>query len=324
MYTLDEINSKITEAIKQVRLNKEPRNLYEPISYILGMGGKRIRPALLLAACNLYSDEIDNAIPASIAVEIFHNFTLVHDDIMDKATMRRGFETIHKRWNDNIAILSGDAMTILAYQFLNQVDKEVLPEVISIFNSFAIGICEGQQMDMDFETLEMVSKEDYLKMIELKTSVLLKGALQIGVVIGGASSDDVELIGEFGRTMGLAFQLQDDLLDTYGKSDVFGKRIGGDIISAKKTMLSIETYHKLDDTAKKEFLELYNRKDIEGNLKIQKVKEYFGMVKVKESIESLINEYFEKAQSSLNLLSVDPSRKIVLSNILNKLIGRES
>jgi geranylgeranyl diphosphate synthase type II len=161
-------------------------------------------------------------------------------------------------------------------------------------------------------------------MIELKTSVLLKGALQIGVVIGGASSDDVELIGEFGRTMGLAFQLQDDLLDTYGKSDVFGKRIGGDIISAKKTMLSIETYHKLDDTAKKEFLELYNRKDIEGNLKIQKVKEYFGMVKVKESIESLINEYFEKAQSSLNLLSVDPSRKIVLSNILNKLIGRES
>ncbi|QKG81154.1 polyprenyl synthetase family protein [Tenuifilum thalassicum] len=324
MYTLEEINSKITEAIKQVRLNKEPRNLYEPISYILGMGGKRIRPALLLAACNLYSDDIDNAIPASIAVEIFHNFTLVHDDIMDKATMRRGFETIHKRWNDNIAILSGDAMTILAYQYLNQIDKEVLPEVISIFNSFAIGICEGQQMDMDFETLEMVSKEDYLKMIELKTSVLLKGALQIGAVIGGASSDDIELIGEFGRTMGLAFQLQDDLLDTYGKSDVFGKRIGGDIISAKKTMLSIETYHKLDDTAKKEFLELYNRKDIEGNLKIQKVKEYFGMVKVKESIESLINEYFDKAQSSLNQLSVEPGRKIVLSNILSKLIGRES
>ena len=262
MYTLESINQKVDSAIKQLDLTGEPRNLYEPIAYIMSMGGKRIRPALVLAACNLYSDDIDQALPAALAVELFHNFTLVHDDIMDNADMRRGLVTIHKKWNPNIAILSGDAMTVLAYKLLVQVDKSILPEVINIFNSFAMGICEGQQMDMDFESDIMVSRDEYLKMIELKTSILLKGALQIGAVIGGAGRNDVELIGEFGRSMGLAFQLQDDLLDCYGDSSTFGKRIGGDIVASKKTMLTIIAAEKLNGTHRNDFIELYNNKSL--------------------------------------------------------------
>lgn len=324
MYTLESINQKVDTAIKQLDLTGEPRNLYEPISYIMGMGGKRIRPALVLAACNLYSEDIDRALPAALAVEIFHNFTLVHDDIMDNADMRRGLVTIHKKWNPNIAILSGDAMTVLAYKLLVQVDKSILPEVINIFNSFAMGICEGQQMDMDFESHVMVSREEYLKMIELKTSILLKGALQIGAVIGGAGRNDVELIGEFGRSMGLAFQLQDDMLDCYGDSSTFGKRIGGDIVASKKTMLTIIAAEKLNGTHRDDFIDLYNNKSLPDELKISKVMDYYSKAEVQQEMVSIIDTYFNNATQAINQLKVSDSRKNVLNQILTKLIGRKN
>ncbi|HOK61524.1 polyprenyl synthetase family protein [Tenuifilum sp.] len=324
MYTLESINQKVDSAIKQLDLTGEPRNLYEPIAYIMSMGGKRIRPALVLAACNLYSDDIDQALPAALAVELFHNFTLVHDDIMDNADMRRGLVTIHKKWNPNIAILSGDAMTVLAYKLLVQVDKSILPEVINIFNSFAMGICEGQQMDMDFESDTMVSRDEYLKMIELKTSILLKGALQIGAVIGGAGRNDVELIGEFGRSMGLAFQLQDDLLDCYGDSSTFGKRIGGDIVASKKTMLTIITAEKLKGTQRSDFIELYNSKSLTDQLKIGRVMDYYSKAEVQHEMVSIIDTYFDNATQAINKLNVSESRKDVLNQILTRLIGRKN
>jgi len=324
MYTLESINQKVDSAIKQLDLSREPRNLYEPIAYIMGMGGKRIRPALVLAACNLYTDDIDAALPAALAVEIFHNFTLVHDDIMDNADLRRGLVTIHKKWNPNIAILSGDAMTVLAYKLLVQVDRSVLPEVIDIFNSFAMGICEGQQMDMDFESDAIVSRDEYLKMIELKTSILLKGALQIGAVIGGAGKNDVELIGEFGRSMGLAFQLQDDLLDCYGDSNTFGKRIGGDIVAAKKTMLTIIAAEKLNGTQRNDFIVLYNNKSLPDNLKISRVMDYYQKAAVKQEMVSIIDNYFDKATQAIKQLKVSDSKKEVLNQILARLIGRKN
>lgn len=324
MYTLESINQKVDFAIKQLDLTREPRNLYKPIAYIMGMGGKRIRPALVLAACNLYSEDIDRALPAALAVEIFHNFTLVHDDIMDNADVRRGLTTIHKKWDKNIAILSGDAMTVLAYKLLVQVDRKVLPDVIDIFNSFAMGICEGQQMDMDFESNIMVSRDEYLRMIELKTSILLKGALQIGAVIGGAGKDDVELIGEFGRSMGLAFQLQDDLLDCYGDSGTFGKRIGGDIVAAKKTMLTIIAAEKLNGSQRNDFIELYNNKLLPDELKINKVLEYYNKAEVQQEMVSIIDTFFVNATQAINQLKVSESRKDVLNQILTKLIGRNN
>lgn len=324
MYTLESINQKVEAGIKQLDLSREPKNLYEPIRYIMGMGGKRIRPALVLAACNLYIDDIDRALPAALAVEVFHNFTLVHDDIMDNAEVRRGLVTIHKKWDSNIAILSGDAMTVLAYKLLVQVDKQVLPEVVNIFNTFAIGICEGQQMDMDFESLTMVTRDEYLKMIELKTSILLKGALQIGAVIGGATKNDVELIGEFGRSMGLAFQLQDDLLDCYGDKSVFGKRIGGDIVASKKTMLTIITAEKLSNADRNDFIALYNDKTLTEDSKIAQVMEYYQKVDVKQEMIRIIDVYFDKAKKSIDLLDVNNSRKEVLYQILTKLIDRKS
>lgn len=324
MHTLDSINRKVELAIGQLNFSYEPKNLYEPIGYIMGMGGKRIRPALVLAACNVYNDNIDKALPAALAVEVFHNFTLVHDDIMDNADVRRGLTTIHKKWNPSIAILSGDAMTVLAYKLLAQVDKAILPDVINIFNSFAIGICEGQQMDMDFELIPMVSRSNYLEMIELKTSILLKGALQIGAVIGGASHNDVEIIGEFGRTMGLAFQLQDDFLDCYGDSSVFGKRIGGDIIASKKTMPTILAYEKLNSSEKEEFIRLYSQKEIPETEKINRVLEYYEKVNVRHEMVNIIDEYFEKAKKSIEQLNVNDSRKQTLIQILTKLMDRKS
>ncbi len=324
MHSLDTLNHLVADAISNFRLPNEPRNLYEPISYILGMGGKRIRPVLVLAACNVYSEDVTPAIPSALAVEIFHNFTLVHDDIMDNADKRRGFETIHKKWDSNIAILSGDAMTVLSYRLLAQADQTHLKNIIEIFNDFALGICEGQQMDMDFETTEMVDRQSYLRMIELKTSILLKGALQIGAIIGGATKSDIEAIGEFGRSMGIAFQLQDDLLDCFGDESTFGKRIGGDIVASKKTIITILAAEKLTGEQRKGFIDLYNQKSTNEQQKIEKVMDYYHKLAIKADVERLIDDYLEKAKESLDALDVDDKRKEVLRQILHKLGSRNS
>ncbi|HOZ13612.1 MAG TPA: polyprenyl synthetase family protein [Tenuifilaceae bacterium] len=323
MIPYSELNSIVANSFSNLNFNSEPQNLYEPIKYILGIGGKRIRPILTLAGCNVFSDDIKSAINPAIAVEIFHNFTLVHDDIMDNADLRRGNETIHKKWNNNIAILSGDAMTIIAYQYLASSNPKYLGKIVEIFSSFALGICEGQQLDMDFENRKKVTRDEYLKMIELKTSILLKGALQIGAVLGGANDDDVKNIGEFGRCLGLAFQLQDDLLDTYGNVETFGKNIGGDIMAGKKTILTIETIERLGNKVD-DFIELLGSNTLPRESKVNEVIRFYNEVGVKEIVEGLIDDYFKKAHESLTQISVSEERKAVLVEISQKLMNRKN
>ncbi len=323
MIPYSELKGIVADSFSNLNFNREPKNLYEPINYILGIGGKRIRPILTLAGCNVFSDDIKSAIDPAIAVEIFHNFTLVHDDIMDNAEIRRGNETIHKKWDNNIAILSGDAMTIVAYQYLAKVQPQYLGKVVEIFNTFALGICEGQQLDMDFENRKNVTRDEYLKMIELKTSVLLKGALQIGAVLGGADDEDVCNIGEFGRCLGLAFQLQDDLLDTYGNVEIFGKNIGGDIVAGKKTILTIESIMRLGPKAD-EFIELLGSNTMPRESKVNEVIRFYNEVGVKEIVDGLIDDYFKKAHQSLTQISVSEERKAVLVEISQKLMNRKN
>lgn len=323
MIPYSELSSIVAEEFSNLNFNSEPQNLYEPIRYILNIGGKRVRPILTLAGCNVFSDDITPATNASIAVEIFHNFTLVHDDIMDKADLRRGNETVHKKWDQNAAILSGDAMTVIAYQYLASSNPSKLAKIINIFNSFALGICEGQQLDMDFESRKSVSREEYLRMIELKTSVLLKGALQIGAVLGGANEEDIEHIGEFGRCLGLAFQLQDDLLDTYGNVEIFGKNIGGDIVAGKKTILTIESIRLLGSSADT-FIGLLENKALSRDAKVHDVIKVYDQVGVKQVAESLIDDYFKKAYDSLMKISVSDERKVVLIEIAQKLMNRQN
>ncbi len=246
MFTLIQLQEFISEKIQSLNLDKEPKGLYEPISYTLVSGGKRIRPALVLAACNMFSEKIEPAIPVALAFEVFHNFTLLHDDIMDNSPIRRNKETVHEKWNQNTAILSGDAMMIEAYEFLTELPAGLLKNILKLFNKTALEVCEGQQYDMDFETKEIVSEEDYLNMIKLKTSVLIAAALKAGAICGGASDTDADLLYDFGLNIGLAFQIQDDLLDTYADTAVFGKKNGNDIITGKKTFLLINALQKAD------------------------------------------------------------------------------
>lgn len=229
----------IEKTLHEQSFDSNPIELYEPISYILGLGGKRLRPAMVLAACELFEGDIDKALLPALAIEVFHNFSLVHDDIMDDASLRRGQKTVHEKWNSNIAILSGDAMLVKAYQYIAEVDPKILPEVLEIFSQTALEICEGQQMDMNFESRQDVPEAEYLEMIRLKTAVLLGAALQIGALIGGASSQSAASLYKFGINAGLAFQVQDDLLDAFGDPEKVGKKAGGDILQDKKTLLMI-------------------------------------------------------------------------------------
>jgi len=323
MLSYNQINELVAKTFAEINFGKEPKNLYDPINYILSLGGKRIRPILTIAGCNVFSDKVDDALNPAIAVEVFHNFTLVHDDIMDNADIRRGKETIHKIWDNNIAILSGDAMNIIAYDYLSKTNPIYLASIMKVFNSFALGICEGQQYDMDFESRNDVSRDEYLKMIELKTSILLKGALEIGAIIGGASKPDVQNIGEFGRCLGIAFQLQDDLLDTYGSVETFGKSIGGDIVAEKKTILTIETINRLGSNAS-DFIELLGNKHLSKDSKISGVISFYNEIGVKKIVENIVDEYFEKAYSSLMQISAPNERKEILIEISQKLMNRKN
>ena len=239
MFTLIEIKNIITGEINKLSFHEHPVELYEPVRYVLEVGGKRIRPVFTLLSCNLFSEKIEQAVMPAIGVEMFHNFTLLHDDIMDKATLRRNKPTVHTKWNDNVAILSGDAMMIKSYGFFFDCDQTIIKNVLTAFNKSAIQVCEGQQYDMNYEKCDFITTEEYIRMVELKTSVLIGGCMKIGAILGGAGKEDVDLMYEFGINIGLAFQLQDDLLDVYGDVNVFGKKIGGDIVSNKKTFLLV-------------------------------------------------------------------------------------
>lgn len=322
MYSFNELQAIVEKSFGQLQLPNEPKNLYEPISYTISLGGKRIRPVLCLMSANLFSDIIDKAVNPALGIEIFHNFTLIHDDIMDKAEVRRGKPTVYRKWNTNVAILSGDAACILAYKYLVQTDAVVLSEVLKVFSATALEVCDGQQFDMEYERLSVVTEEDYLRMIELKTSVLLAGAAKIGALIGGASMADADRLYNFGRYLGLAFQLQDDLLDTYGDPKVFGKAIGGDILANKKTFLMITALKLAAKENLAKLQQLMKDSELAPEEKIEGVKQVFEEVGVKGIAENKINYYFDLALAELSKISVREERKEVLQHFAQKLMGR--
>lgn len=302
-----------------------PQELYEPIDYILSLGGKKIRPLLALMACRLFSEDINPALPVAYAVEIFHNFSLVHDDIMDASPIRRGQPAVHKKYDTNTAILAGDVMLVYAYQHLSKVDPQLLPVLLPIFNDVAIGVCEGQQMDVNFETEETVSLAQYTRMIELKTSVLLYGAMKMGALVGGASLEAAELVGEFGRNMGIAFQMQDDWLDTFGQQAKVGKRIGGDIIQNKKTALVIKALELAAPATKAELKELLSstvptKKEEE---KIARVTQIFKDLGIPNEMKTIMKHYRDLAVQNLDQLDVSKEQKAPLYHFLEMLMERE-
>ena len=302
---------------------KEPENLYEPISYIMNLGGKRLRPVLTLMATNLLGGDHKEAMHAALAVEVFHNFTLVHDDIMDRAPLRRGKPTVHKKWDINAGILSGDAMLIQAYSLLDYYSDPMFKQLVNIFNITALEVCEGQQMDIDFETREDVSVDEYLEMITYKTAVLVAAALKMGAVIAGASEGEQDAIYQYGIHLGTAFQLQDDYLDTFGDPQRFGKQIGGDIIENKKTYLYLKAREMASLGDQKELMDLYSLEPSDPSVKIEIVSSIFKRSGAEQETKSAIEENTQKAYNSLENLSTHTEAVATLSAFAEKLMGRD-
>lgn len=312
-----ELNTR-SEELKKMN----PIKLYRPVDYSLEMGGKRLRPALLLMAYNMFSDSVQDAVPAAIAIEVFHNFTLLHDDIMDKADVRRNRPTVHKKFSENSAILSGDVMAFLSYRFLSECKSENLHEVFDIFTKTAIEVCEGQQFDMEFETRMDVREAEYLEMIRLKTAVLLACSLKIGALLANASKEVAEQLYQFGINLGIAFQLQDDLLDSFGNQQFFGKKIGGDILANKKTFLSINALQNASDSGKQELQNWFRVTDYDSDEKITAVMKIYNQLNIKELTEQKIESYFQKCTTIFNKISIENSRKEQLNEISNSMLNR--
>lgn len=319
----------INKAIEQLDWSKEPKGLYEPIAYTLVSGGKRLRPTLALIAAEtvvnrglLNGDATENVLPAALALEVFHNFTLLHDDVMDRAEVRRGRPTVHVKWNENTAILSGDQMLIEAYKLLSGVPADKLPQVLKWFNEMATGICEGQQYDVDFEHMSQVTIEDYMKMIELKTSVLLAYAMRIGGYIAGADATQQEALYQFGLHIGLAFQIQDDILDVYGDPKTFGKAIGGDICANKKTFLLLMAMETADAEAKAELLQWLMTTD-RNEEKIKAVTAIYNRLNVRDAAETVMEEHTAVALAQLDKLPQNDATE-QLRVLAEKLATRKS
>lgn len=302
---------------------KDPPELYEPIDYALSAGGKRIRPVLTVMICDFFGNNYKDAINPAIAIEIFHNFTLVHDDIMDDAPIRRGKPTVYKKYNSNTAILSGDTMFAKAYEFVTFTREDKLPAVLKVFTKTAMEVCEGQQYDMNFESEKVVSLAEYLLMIELKTAVLMGASLKIGAILGGASDEQANLIFEFGEEVGMVFQLQDDLLDTFGDETTFGKRVGGDILDCKKTYLYVNAMEKLQGAKRDELLEVYHDLNMDHQVKIAKVQELFREAGVIDDCKKLMHKHHVKSMDALNKINLKPEYKQVLSDFAESLLVRD-
>ena len=318
-YYAEEFNAHLQKNIK----TKEPVQLYDPMVYIMGIGGKRLRPALTLMTTALFDKDYKAAFSAAMAIEIFHNFSLVHDDIMDKAPLRRGKETVHKKWDINTGILSGDAMLISAYKFLEHYDGNNFKKMVQLFTKTAIEVCEGQQYDMDFEIRDDVTLTEYLKMIEYKTAVLLAAAIKMGAMVAEAPSEDQELLYEFGRNIGIAFQLQDDYLDAFGDPANFGKQNGGDIIENKKTFLYLKTRELSDKGALKELEQLFSIKPADPSAKIKIVKELFESSGAAAQSKKAIAEYTQKAFEHLDKIKVEREKKQLFFSFGEELINRQ-
>jgi geranylgeranyl diphosphate synthase type II len=322
MYTLQEAQNLIEKHLKNIKLPSEPAELYEPVKYILSNGGKRVRPALALLACDLFSGAVESALFPATAIEIFHNFTLVHDDIMDHSEMRRGNETVHVKWNDNVAILSGDVMSILASRYINESPGAVLKKVNDVFTKTAMEVCEGQQMDMNFESRPAVEEEEYLRMIELKTAVLIAASLKIGAILGGASETDAEDLYQFGRNLGIAFQLQDDYLDTFGEEELIGKKVGLDIVDNKKTILMITALREANEQQRGELKGWLEATSFDRDKKIEAVKSIFGQLDIESKVVAKMNAYYDAALESLRQIHVDEDRKTELYRFAEFLMNR--
>ena len=323
MYNRQTLKKIIDTSLVNLSYNKESERLTDPVKYVLSIGGKRLRPVLALMACNLFSDKIDEAVIPVTGLEIFHNFTLVHDDIMDKASVRRGFPTVHSKWNLNQAILSGDIMAFMTNECFLQSPPLLLHKIFRVFNKAAIEVCVGQQIDMDFEKANFVSHDEYIRMIELKTAVLIAASVKIGAIFGGADDKEAENLYEFGRNLGLAFQVQDDILDTYGDMKVFGKVSGGDIIAGKKTFPYVKAMEISTSDQRKKLQELYSAETSDPDTKIKNVTEFYDQLNIRHISEALVGDYLKNALGSLEKAGVPHDRKEELIHITESLAGRD-
>lgn len=324
MLTADEILAKFNEYLDGLPYDREPKGLYEPVKYVLSMGGKRIRPSLMLMAYNMYKDDLESILPSACAIETYHNYTLLHDDLMDNAGMRRGKQTVHVKWNANTAILSGDSMLVLAYSHFLKCRPDKLKPVLDLFTETALEIGEGQQYDMDFETRTDVTEAEYIEMIRLKTSVLLACALKIGALLADAPDEDADNLYKFGEQMGLAFQLQDDYLDVYGDPSVFGKAVGGDIVCNKKTYMLINAFNRADVSQRAELMKWVTAKDVEPGEKIAAVTAIYDSVGIGRLAEEKIKYYFEQSRKCLAKVNMPEERKSVLAAYTDKMMKRKN
>ena len=324
MKTSEELYEKVNTFIDKLTYNREPKSLYDPIKYVLSLGGKRIRPVLMLLGYNLWKDDPERILMPAVAVETYHNYTLLHDDLMDNADKRRGHDTVHKKWDANTAILSGDAMLVVAYQRLASVDQTKLKPVLDLFTETALEIDEGQQFDIDFENRSDVKEEEYIEMIRLKTSVLLACALKIGAILANAPVTDAEALYKFGEQLGLAFQLQDDLLDVYGDTKVFGKEIGGDIMCNKKTFMLINAFNRANDAQLKELQKWCSGEKFDRKEKVAAVTHLYDEIGIRQLCEAKIEYYFEESKKWLDKVSVPEERKAQLRAYINQMMKRES
>ncbi len=326
MYTIDDLQSFFADQTKKEIdqiYQTEPINLYEPVGYALSMGGKRLRPVMVLLACNLFNDSVEKAIPAAMAIEVFHNFTLLHDDIMDKAEMRRNSLSVYKKYNENTAILSGDAMSIMAYNYLLKCNSSDPVSMIRLFSQTALEVCEGQQYDMDFENRSNVSISEYLNMIRLKTAVLLACSLKIGALAADAPEKTADLLYVFGLNMGIAFQLQDDLLDVFADQDKLGKKIGGDIITNKKTFLMLKALELADDKTKKIIQDWLLVKEFNPEEKIRVITGIYNDLNIRKITEKYVEEFYQAALDIYEEINVNKERKTQLLHLANLIINRD-
>ena len=324
MYTSEELLKKVNEALDNLVYDRQPASLYDPIKYVLSIGGKRVRPVLTMLSYNLYKDDPLSIMSQAIGLETYHNFTLLHDDLMDHADMRRGHETVHKKWDANRAILSGDTMLLQAFERVEDCDPAKLPAVFKVFIQTTLEIGEGQQLDVEFETRNDVTEDEYIEMIRLKTSVLLACACKVGAIMADAPAEDIENIYTFGEKLGLAFQLQDDLLDVYGDPAVFGKNIGGDITSNKKTYMLINAVNRANPVQREQLMKWIDAEEFDRNEKVEAVTELYNEIGIRELCEQKIEEYYQESLVYLAKINLPEERKAELKAYAAEMMKRQS
>ncbi|MDP4281739.1 MAG: polyprenyl synthetase family protein [Bacteroidota bacterium] len=323
MHTLEDLQHRISLVFSSLQIIGTPEELYKPIDYTLSIGGKRLRPLMVLSGCDLFEGDIENALPAAIGIEFLHNFTLLHDDIMDQAPLRRGYETVYKKWDTNHAILSGDTLFALACKKLSELQPDILPDALKLFTRTVIEICEGQQWDMNFESRDDVTIPEYLEMIRLKTAVLLACSLKMGALIAHADPDDADALYEYGINIGMAFQLQDDFLDVFGEKKVFGKEIGGDIVCNKKTFLLLKAFNKAGDSDYQELIHWFTEEFPDPAVKIKGVKDIYIRLGIREDTLHEMEKYYSSALKCLHSVRVLEQNKKEILSLSNQILHRD-